>query len=70
MPTKLFSLVKEKRYACRKEAEQSVILLVDVLGWAAPSPGLKLKQEQKKVQEKKNNKPTLKNTEQEGAQEN
>lgn len=52
MATKLFSLVKEKRYACRKEAEQSVVLLVGVSGGAVPISELKLKQEQKKVQEK------------------
>lgn len=66
MATKQFSLVKEKRYACRKEAEQSDILLVGVSGWAVPILGLKLKQEQKKCKKTKPN--NLKNTEREGAQ--
>lgn len=51
-PQNCFSLVKKKRYACRREAEQSVILLVGVSGRAVPILVLKLKQEQKKVQEK------------------
>lgn len=51
--TQLFSL-EEKRYARKKEAEQSVTLPAGVSGCAVSSPGLKLKQEQKKSARKKN----------------
>lgn len=53
MATQLFSL-EEKRYARKKEAEQSVTLPAGVSGCAVSSPGLKLKQEQKKSARKKN----------------